>query len=127
MKLSTVTTNGAADILVLIAPEIETLIGDSKLAEKLKNRKTTTDKGEATKFGMVTILDLAAYLLKNHRETTWNILGALNNKTPEEIGNQLLPVTMKQIVEVLSDKDLLSFFTLSEQSVPEPSSESLPE
>lgn len=123
MKLSTMTTDQAADALLLIAPEIETLMNDDELISKFQNRKTSGDKTEAAKFGMATILGIASYLLKVHRETTWNILGALNQKTPHQVGKQLLPVTIGQISETLNDKELLSFFTPSEALAQEPQSD----
>lgn len=116
MRLSEMTTDQVADVLVIIAPDIETLVKDEELAKKLQGRKTTKNKDEATKLGMKTILSIGAYLLKSQRQITWNILGAMNQKNPDEIGNQSFPITMKQIMEVFQDEDLLSFFQSSEKS-----------
>jgi len=123
MKLSEMTTNQVADALVLIAPDIEILVDDEELLKKLQSRKTTKNKDEAPKLGMKTILSIGTYLLKSQRQITWNILGVMNQKTPDEIGNQSFPATMKQIMEVLQDEDLLSFFTSSEKSESETLSE----
>lgn len=126
MKLSELDTNGVADILVRLAPDIETLMNDTELASIIKNRKQTSDENEATSLGMVTVLSVAAYLLKNQRLATWSILGSLNGKTANEIGKQLFPVTLKQLVEVLNDKDLIGFFTSFAPSEPGQSSVSSP-
>ena len=112
-------TDQATDALILIAPEIEKLMGDDTLIEKFKNRKKADNSDDAVKFGAITILGIATHLLREHRNATWNILGAINQLSPEEIGRQLLPVTIKQISETLNDKDLLSFFTPSVQLEPE--------
>lgn len=127
MKLSILDTNGVADILVQLAPDIEALMNDTELASIIKNRKQTSDENEATTLGMVTVLSVAVYLLKNQRLVTWNMLGSLNGKTANEIGKQLFPVTLKQIVEVLNDKDLIGFFTSFAPPEQEQSSASSPE
>lgn len=115
MKLSELSTDKAADIMIQIAADIEILANDDVLVDKFVSRKTTKDKNKATKLGLITILDIAGYLLKEHRETAWNIIGALNEKTAEEIGEQLFPVTLKQMADILNDKDFRNFFTLSAQ------------
>ena len=113
MLLSKLSTDESADIMVQVAPHIEELVNDEKLIDMLKNRKTTSDRSEAAKFGILTAFNVSIYLLKEHRKTVWNIVGVLNEKTPEEIGAQLFPVTVKQLVDILTDKDFRSFFTPS--------------
>ena len=110
MKLSEMSTNQAADVMIQIAPEIELLVNDDEFAKVIKDRKTTKDPKKASKLGGLYLLQVATYLLKVHRGSTWVILGALNQKEPEEIGKQLLSETVKQITEVLTDKEFMSFF-----------------
>jgi len=104
------TTDQAADVLIIVAPEIEELVNDDDLVDKFKNRLVTEDKTKAGRLGLINILSISAYLLEKHRNATWTILAALNNKTIEEIGNQLVFVTVKQITEALKDEELRSFF-----------------
>lgn len=111
MKLSQMTTDQVADVLLTIIPEIELLMSDDELSNMWKNRTTTKDKEEAKKLGLVTVFKIASYLMREHRESTWRILGAVNNKTPEDIGRQMFTTTVKQISEILQDKELMSFFT----------------
>jgi len=110
MKLSEMSTDQAADVMIQVAPDIELLVNDEGLAKVLKDRVTTKDPKKASKIGGIFLLQVATYLLKNHRGSTWNILGALNQKQPEEIGKQLLAETVKQITEVLTDREFMSFF-----------------
>lgn len=116
MKLSQMTTDQVADAMIQIAPDIETLMNDAELVNKFKSRPTSTDTKEAMKLGTITVLNIAMYLLKEQRQVTWNILGALNQKTSEEIGKQLFPTTIKQITEILKDPEFLSFFPQFAQS-----------
>ena len=123
MKLSQLTTDQAADIMLQIAPDIETLVGDDELAKKIKGRKVTTDKAEAKKLGGITVLSVAAYLLKVHRKPTWNILGALNQMTPEQVGKQPVTTTIKQVMEAIQDEELIGFFMPLNGSEPKTSSD----
>lgn len=121
MKLSQMDTNKVMDALVILAPEIETLMNDGELAALIQNREVTTDREEAKGLGMKFMLKIAVYLLKNQRECVLTILGALNDKTAAQLGKQLFPVTLGQIVELLNDKELMGFFTQfgeSEQAEP---------
>lgn len=116
MKLSEMTTNQGADVILMITPDIETIVNDTELANLIKNRKKTDDENEAIKFSIISVVKIASHLLNSHRETTWNILGALNQKTADEIGKQPFVKTVGQIFNMLNDKELLSFFTLSGES-----------
>lgn len=109
-------TNQVADVLVRIVPDIEILMNDNDFLDKIKNRPKTEDEKEAAKLGMSTVLGIATYLLDKHRDITFNIIGAINGKTSKDIGNQGFAVTVKQIIEVLKDGELFSFFTSSEKS-----------
>jgi len=111
MKLSEMSTNEVGDVLVTVLPEIELLMNDEKLIEMWTDRTRSSDKKEAARFGTLTFIKLASYLMKNQRDSTWRILGAVNQKTPEEIGNQFFTTTLNQTMDVLQDKELMSFFT----------------
>ena len=113
MKLSEMSTDQAADIMIQVAMDIEVLANDEKLAQLFKNRSTTKNPQKASKVGGLFLLKIATYLLKEQRGSTWSILGALNQKTPEEIGAQMIGVTIKQIMEVLTDREMIGFFQSS--------------
>ena len=63
-------------------------------------------------------------MLREPRGPTWSILGALNKKTPGEVGEQSFIVTVRQVVEVLNYKDLIDFFQSFARPARETSSES---
>ena len=126
MKLSQMTSDQAADVMIQIAPDIETLVNDAELGNMIKKRELTSDKNKAKKLGGMFVLRVATYLLKTHREIVWNVLGAMQQKTAEEVASQLFPATFTQVIEVLNDKDFMSFFQLSGLPVQETSSDTSP-
>lgn len=121
MKISQLTTNETADAFIILAPEIEILMNDQELIAIFQNREKSGEAGEAKKLGMKFMFSAAVYLLKNQRETTFNILGALSGIGVDDIGKQLFPKTLGQIIDILNDPELMSFFTSfapSEQEQP---------
>ena len=49
-------------------------------------------------------------ILKKHREDTLGILAAVNETTVEAVKKQSVLKTMRQIQEIVKDKDMLNFF-----------------
>lgn len=118
MKLSQLTTDQTADALVTIAPEIETLLSDDALVEMCTNIKTPSGKVSGV-FGAAQTIKILGYLLKEHRIATYRIVAAINQTSPEKIGNQMMMETIKQALELIFDQELMSFFTSLGQSVRE--------
>lgn len=110
MKLSEMSSDVAADVFLRITPDIEHLIVDEGLADILKDRKPPKDKKDADKLGKTGMLKIVSYLLKNKRENVWNIIGALNNMTPAEVGEQNIIKTTADLCNILMDKDFLQLF-----------------
>lgn len=123
MKISKLSTNETADAFILLAPEIEILMNDQELIAIFQNREKSDDTGEAKKLGMKFMLSAAVHLLKNQRESTFNILGALSGISADEIGKQLFPKTLGQVIDILNDPELMSFFTSFAPSEQEQSSD----
>lgn len=118
MKLSKMATDQVADALLIITPEIEILMNDTELHQIYNNRQKSEDIETAKKLGFSLFVQMATYLLKKHRKTTWNILGAINQSSHEEIGKQPFLKTLQQVIEIFNDKDLMSFFTSFAPSEP---------
>lgn len=119
MKLSQMTTDQAANILLLVTPDIGAIMQDETLIEKFTNQ--TTEPGKATETGIKIFMDLLPILLTKYRKNIYNIIGALNEKTAEEVAEQSLKETIAEITEIFNDEDLLSFFTpsnISELTIP---------
>jgi hypothetical protein len=98
-------TDKAVDILIEITPYVADIINDSDLRKVIDKYKKTPAKQ------IQYFAELIPMFLKKHREPVYIILAALNETTVEEIQSQPFAVTVKQIKEIASDKELISFFT----------------
>lgn len=98
-------TDKAVDILIEITPYVADIINDSDLRKVIDKYKKTPAKQ------IQYFAELIPMFLKKHREPVYIILAALNEATVDEIQSQSFAVTVKQIKEIVNDKELISFFT----------------
>ena len=113
MKLSQISTDRAADVLCEIAPCVVNILSDEKLLEELKAALDyEPETTYAEKLAMVAnkFSKIIPIVLKGRKEDVFGIIGALNEKSVEEIKKQNIIVTMKQIRDISKDKELLDFF-----------------
>jgi hypothetical protein len=113
MKLSQLTTDEATDILCIIAPYAENIMTDEELTAELKQEiDIETANTMAEKFSLIIgkLSKILPIVLKKRKIDLFGILGALNEKSIEEIGKQNIIKTMSQIRDISKDKELLDFF-----------------
>jgi|LSQX01.2.fsa_nt_gb hypothetical protein len=103
MKL---TTDKAVDLLIEITPYIVEISADTELREVISKQKKAKKPDE---FGLYA--GLIPLFLKKYRPAVYKLLGAIYEKTEQEIADQSFTETIGQIKEIASDKELLSFFT----------------
>ena len=108
MKLSEMSTDRLADVMVRIAEPVERIGSDEGLIDKLRalaqtGRRTAIENAAAMVGALVPVL------LERRREDTYTILAALTGKTAEEIAAQPAMLTMKEARESV-DGDFLRFF-----------------
>ena len=108
MKLSEMSTDRLADVMVRIAEPVERIGSDEMLIDKLRalaqtGRKTAIENAAAMVGALVPVL------LERRREDTYTVLAALTGKTVEEIAAQPAMVTLKEARESI-DADFLRFF-----------------
>lgn len=108
MKLSEMSTDRLADVMVRIAEPVERIGSDEMLIDKLRalaqtGRKTAIENAAAMVGALVPVL------LERRREDTYAVLAALTGKTAEEIAAQPAMVTLKETRESI-DTDFLRFF-----------------
>lgn len=114
MKLSKLTTDRAAEVLVTVAQPIAEILKDSELREKIgKKTKKGLSSLELYAVGVERLAELVPFLLQKHKSAVYTILAALNEKTEDEIAAQNILVTIRQVKELIQDKDLLDFFKSS--------------
>lgn len=113
MKISELTTEKAVDVLCEITPYVSNIACDDELLAELKraiNVKGATTKAEMMALGVEKVSKLVPIVLKKRKGDLFGIVGALNDKTVEEVGKQNLIVTIGQIRDMIKDKDLIAFF-----------------
>ena len=113
MKLSELTTESAADVLCEITPHLANIATDEELLEELRrtiDKKGAASKAELLALGIEKVTKLAPLVLKKRRNDVFGILAALNGKDIGDIAKQNFLVTMRQLREIVKDKDLMNFF-----------------
>lgn len=113
MKLSQMTTDKATDVLCEIAPYAMNIMTDEDLMNELTaaidfDEANTMAEKIAVSVGKIS--KILPILLKKRKNDIFGILGALNDKSIDEIAKQNVIKTMSQIKDISKDKELLDFF-----------------
>ena len=113
MKLSQMTTDKATDVLCEIAPYAMNIMTDEDLMNELKaaidfDEANTMAEKIAVSVGKIS--KILPILLKKRKNDIFGILGALNDKSIDEIAKQNVIKTMSQIKDISKDRELLDFF-----------------
>lgn len=112
MKLSELSTDRAADVLIELTPYVANITKDETLTQKLGKELNTEGMNRIgiLSAGVDRLADCVPFLLKDHRADLYGILAAVGEKTAAEVAAQNIMQTMKEAREVLKDQALLDFF-----------------
>lgn len=113
MKLSELDTSRAADVLCEAGAYALNILTDEELAAELKSKIDNPDelsRLELYTFGVQKVSTLLPIVLKKHRNDVFGILAAVNGCAVNYIASQNIMVTMQQVKELVSDKDMIDFF-----------------
>ena len=113
MKLSKLSTERATDVLCEISPYFMNIMTDEELIGELKSAidfKEASTMAEKIALIVGKISKILPILLNKRKTDLFGILGALNEKSVEEISKQNVIKTMSQIKDISKDKELLDFF-----------------
>lgn len=107
MKISQMTTDQAADVLIRISVPVANIMHDDETIKVLED----VVKGSNDPFVFIAdnIVPVTMVLLKDHREDVFEIVSALAEKSAEEVAKQKLPETIKDIKNSW-DGELVDFF-----------------
>lgn len=113
MKLSQLGTDKALDVLCELAPPINDIITDPEIVATIG--KVVNPGEKLTKYGGYALIagrigEVIPLLLKTHRSDVYKILCILNDKSMDELAEQPVMETIRQIQEAFRDEELLSFF-----------------
>lgn len=112
MRLSELSTDAAASVLLSITPALSNILKDPDLRNKIGKKADLKDKSVIGIYtaGLEKINEIIPFLLDTHKADVYEILAALNKTTPDKIAEQNILVTMTQLMETVKDKDLIDFF-----------------
>ena len=113
MKLSELDTSRAADVLCEAGAYALNILTDEELATELKSKIDSSgelSRLELYTFGVQKISTLLPIILKKHRDDVFGIIAAVNGCAVKDIAHQNIMVTMQQVKELASDKDMIDFF-----------------
>lgn len=112
MKLSELSTDAAASVLLSITPALSNILKDPDLRGKIGKKADLKDMSVMGIYlaGVDKINEIIPFLLDTHKADVYAILAALNNTSTAKIAEQNILVTMTQVMETVKDKDLIDFF-----------------
>ena len=112
MRLSELSTDAAASVLVSITPAISNILKDPNLRENIAKKADLKDKSIIGIYaaGVDKINEIIPFLLKDHKDDIYEVIAVLNETTASEVAGQNILVTMTQIREIVRDKELVDFF-----------------
>jgi len=108
MKLSKMTTDQAADVLVQIAQPVSNIMDDPEVEKLVSGLDKEKDKTIMRIFASL-LPKVVPLALKSHREDFFEIVGALEHKTASDVKKWPLTKTMSVLRDSV-DKDLIDFF-----------------
>lgn len=108
MKISQMTTDKAADVLVRIADPVANLMDDDKIADILKEISVSKNVPYIKLFASM-LPKIVSLALENHRNDLYEIVGALSEKSVSDVKKQNVLETIKVVRESV-DGDLIDFF-----------------
>lgn len=114
MKLSQLSTNKSFDVLCELSIYCVNIATDEELMNTIFSE--FVEKEGKTRLQAIIeacsdkLLSMIPLLLKKHKPDVLGIVATLNETTVEEVGEQNIMVTMKQIKEIIRDKEFVDFF-----------------
>ncbi len=104
MKLSEMTTDKAAELIVEVSPLIDKLI-DDELVSDLETVISFEGKtiGEIYAIGAKKISTILSIVIKNHRAELFGIIGMISGKTIEEVAEMKMKDTINEVKTFFND------------------------
>jgi hypothetical protein len=113
-KISELTTDNAMDIICEIIPYVEEIITDEELMNEVKSKLNLSEGANKLEFYYALIgkvSKIAPILLKKKRGAIYGILAAFNEVPVANISKQNFIITLRQITELVKDKQVVELFT----------------
>lgn len=101
-------TDDAIDRLCDIAPIIADIGEKAKNDQEFKDFLASYNKSRDNRMFVLRVLPV---LVKNYREDIYSILSIWTDKPVEEIKEQSIGATVKELKEIFEDEDIRAFFS----------------
>lgn len=108
MKISQMSTDQAADVLVRIVEPVSHIMDDERIVDLLKDVSESKNVPYIKLFASM-LPKIVSLALESHRDDLFEIVGALDNKSFSDVKNQNVLKTTSVIIESF-DKELIDFF-----------------
>lgn len=115
MKISQMTTDQATTALCRIAPPATRIFADQAAIPMIQEVVDAFHDDHTAEAITAVMMRVVPYLLKDHKEDVYEIIGGLYDKTAQQIGKQSFLQTMQMVKESV-DQELVNFFTHSGSS-----------
>lgn len=110
MKISDMTNEQAADVLVRLSEPLGKMFDDEQIMDIIK-RYGEMEEMPITKAIGQFLPEIAACAFKKHKNDLFEIVGALTLQSREKAAKMKFIDTLNVIKEALNDEELSSFFT----------------
>lgn len=113
MKLSELNTIDATKALSKITPCIANITSDQELLTELKKTIDLSQIENKAQYLITEINKITAIipiLLEKRRNDIFGIIAAINNKSIDDLEQQNILITMREIKDLIQDKELIDFF-----------------
>lgn len=110
MKISEMTNEQAADLMVRLSAPVGNICDDEKITNMIKEYQATEEMPVVKVIGKF-LPQIAACALKDHKNDLFEIVGALTFQTRDKAAKMRFIDTVKVIREAVEDEELVGFFT----------------
>lgn len=113
-KISELTTDNGIDVICEIIPFVEEIITDEELMDVVKSKLNLSEDANKLEFYYALIgkiSKIAPILLKKKRDAVYGILAVFNEVPVENIRKQNFIITLRQITDLVRDKQVVELFT----------------
>ena len=111
MKISEMTNEQAADVLVRIATPFANICDDEQIQEIIKKYSEIEEGTPIVKVIAKIMPEAVACAFKKHKNDLFEVVGALTLQGKDKVAKMNFLETIKVIKEALTDEELTSFFT----------------
>ena len=110
IKLSELSTEDFLNKVCDLTPHLFSILTDKELVNVFNSKTKPKNEADLTKFVIEKMIKLVPLLLKEHKDDILSVLAIMSDRTLEDIKKQNAFITIKELKELFTDKDLVELF-----------------